>query len=186
MFTLPIESDLKLALLGPEHTPHLFELVLANRDHLSRFLSWPGAVQQQEDSRQYICQALKEYGEGQTLTCGLIYKEDLVGMMDLRGLDPARRVGVLGYWVAQPHQGRGLVTRSARGIIDYGFQALALEKVELRCAEGNLRSRAVAERLGFTLEGTLRRAEVVNGQCLDHRVYGMMRREWAAIATGNP
>ncbi|ADN75635.1 GCN5-related N-acetyltransferase [Ferrimonas balearica DSM 9799] len=177
MFTLPIDDDIKLALLGPEHAARLFELVLANRDHLSHFLAWPGLVQQQEDSRQYLCQMLGEYGEGHSLTCGVLLDNELVGMMDLRGLD-ARRVGVLGYWLAEAYQGRGIVTRAARGLIRYGFVQLELEKIELRCAVSNHRSQAVAERLGCELEGTLRRAELVNGHCFDHRVYGLMRNQW--------
>lgn len=177
MFTLPIDSELKLALLGPEHAAKLFELVLANRDYLSQFLGWPGLVQQQEDSRQFLCQALGDYGEGHSLTCGLLLEDELVGMIDLRGLD-ARRVGILGYWLAEPYQGRGVVTRAARGLVRYGFEQMDLEKVELRCADQNAQSCAVATRLGLTLEGTLRRAEVINGQCLDHRVYGILKSEW--------
>ncbi|MBY6188642.1 GNAT family N-acetyltransferase [Marinobacter hydrocarbonoclasticus] len=179
MFTLPIDKELKLALLGPEHAPRLFELVLANRDYLSQFLGWPGMVQHHEDSRQYLCQALSEYGEGHSLICGLLLDGELVGMMDLRDMD-ARRVGVLGYWLAEAFQGRGVVSRAAQGLIRYGFEVLGLEKVELRCATANAPSCAVAERLGFTLEGTVRRAELVNGQCVDHRVYGLMRAEWDA------
>ncbi len=177
MFSLPIDSELKLALLGPEYAARLFELVLAQRDDLSQFLSWPGLVQQQEDSRQYLSQALSDYGKGHSLTCGLLLENELVGMIDLRGLD-ARRVGILGYWLARPYRGRGIVTRAARGLMAYGFNRLALEKVELRCAVQNARSCAVASRLGMVHEGTLRRSEVINGQCLDHHVFGLLKSEW--------
>ena len=52
-----------------------------------------------------------------------------------------------------------------------------MERVEIRAGTGNKRSRAVPERLGFTYEGTLRRAQIVDGKWLDSAVYSMLREE---------
>jgi ribosomal-protein-serine acetyltransferase len=63
-------------------------------------------------------------------------------------------------------------------LISYGFTHYALHKIKIRCAAGNTRSRAVAERLGFTQEGVLRQSQLLNGQYIDIVLYGMLKSEW--------
>ena len=53
-----------------------------------------------------------------------------------------------------------------------------LNRVEIRAAPENRRSRAIPERLGFTEEGTLRQAERVGERYLDSAVYAMLAEDW--------
>ena len=55
---------------------------------------------------------------------------------------------------------------------------LKLNRVEIRCATGNKRSRAIPERPGFTQEETVRQAEWLYDRFVDHTVYGMLASEW--------
>jgi len=89
-------------------------------------------------------------------------------------IEPPARVGVVGYWLAEEHEGRGLVTRAVSALIDHGFSELNLHRVEIRAATNNARSRAVPERLGFTQEGVLREADVVGDEYVDLVVYGLL------------
>ena len=50
--------------------------------------------------------------------------------------------------------------------------------MEILCATGNTRSRAIPERLGFTQEGIIRQAERFNDHYNDLVVYGMLASEW--------
>lgn len=67
----------------------------------------------------------------------------------------------LAYWCAAGARGRGVTTAAAAALLRWGFGALGLERVEWRAAVGNHASRRVAEKLGFTLDGTLRGAVVL-------------------------
>ena len=88
-----------------------------------------------------------------------------------------RRVEI-GYWLGREYEGRGIMTDACRAVITHLFRELELHRVEIRCAVGNLRSAAIAKRLGFTLEGTQREAQLVGGQYHDLFVYGMLRQDW--------
>ena len=55
------------------------------------------------------------------------------------------------------------------------FDRLDLTYVEIHCATGNLRSRAIPERLGFEWVETLRDAEQLHGRSVDHAVYRLDR-----------
>jgi ribosomal-protein-serine acetyltransferase len=82
------------------------------------------------------------------------------------------------YWVSLAHQGKGLVTKACVSLVDYGFSSLKLNKIIISCAVGNKRSRAIAEKLGFELEGILTANEKVNGVLLDHTVYSLTMEKW--------
>jgi ribosomal-protein-serine acetyltransferase len=62
-------------------------------------------------------------------------------------------------------------------LIELGFKYYSLNRIDIRCAVDNRKSRAIPERLGFQQEGGIRRAEKVDGEYLDHVVYGLLKQE---------
>ncbi len=87
-------------------------------------------------------------------------------------------VGEIGYWVRSDLTGRGVCTEAARRLLRYGFDDLRLHRIVLRIAVGNRGSERVAEKLGFTNEGTLREEVKVGPSWLDHTVWGLLEDEW--------
>ncbi|WP_320778996.1 GNAT family N-acetyltransferase [Streptomyces sp. CRN 30] len=81
---------------------------------------------------------------------------DLVGMIGLTMVSLG--VAEIGFWGAKEHRGNGYVTEAADAVSRWAFTRLSVDRVEWRAEVGNAASRAVAERAGFTLEGTLRSA----------------------------
>jgi len=63
-------------------------------------------------------------------------------------------------------------------LVEYLFDTMELNRLQINCNVENVRSRAIPERLGFTLEGTLREVEFINGEFRDWAVYGLVRSDW--------
>jgi ribosomal-protein-serine acetyltransferase len=63
---------------------------------------------------------------------------------------------------------------------------LGLQKVDIRCATGNMKSRAIPERLGFQLEGTLQRAENLYGRWVNHEIYALLLTNSEQDGGGQP
>jgi len=100
----------------------------------------------------------------------------LVGVVNLNeivrgGLQSA----YLGYYGLAGHIGRGLMTRAVRLALDHAFGPLALHRVEANIQPGNVASRALVQRLGFTLEGFSPRYLLIEGAWRDHE-------RWAKLA----
>lgn len=76
------------------------------------------------------------------------------------------------YW------GRGIVPEAGAAMLEVGFDILNLHKIELKCFEYNERSRRVAEKLGFKLEGMLRDRLDARGDRCNLCVYGLLKSEW--------
>ncbi|MFB7654653.1 MULTISPECIES: GNAT family N-acetyltransferase [unclassified Streptomyces] len=81
---------------------------------------------------------------------------DLVGMIGVRMISLG--VGELGFWSAKEFRGRGYITEAALAVARWSFTERAIDRLEWRAEVGNTASRAVADRAGFTMEGTLRSA----------------------------
>ena len=71
------------------------------------------------------------------------------------------------------------MTKACRALIRYAFEQLQLNRVEIRVAVGNYKSRAIPERLGLVKEGMIREAEWLYDHFVDHIVYGVLAKEWA-------
>jgi RimJ/RimL family protein N-acetyltransferase len=84
---------------------------------------------------------------------------ELLGVVGI-GVDRADFSGELGYWLAPTARGRGFATRGGRLLCRFAFETLGLGYLGLVAAAGNTGSNAVARRLGFTHEGTLRQAMI--------------------------
>lgn len=73
----------------------------------------------------------------------------------------------LGYWTARPHRGRGYVTEAAGEVIRWVLTTHAVDRLIWRAEVGNEPSRAVARKLGFTMEGVQRAGLVNHGTARD-------------------
>jgi RimJ/RimL family protein N-acetyltransferase len=77
-----------------------------------------------------------------------------------------------GYWVRKSAHGRGFATEATNALVRYAFGALGMRKVGITHSEGNLASRRVIEKLGFTLEGIRKGANrLPGGRVADRHCY---------------
>jgi ribosomal-protein-alanine N-acetyltransferase len=83
----------------------------------------------------------------------------------------------IGYWLAKPYWGRGLMTDVVRAYIHYAFREFELERLTAHVFEFNQASARVLEKNGFTLEGRLRRHFLKNGELIDGRLYGLLKED---------
>ncbi len=166
-----------LRLLVAPDARELYEVVASNRAFLSQWLPWP-PIQTREGIREFIAASDKQLRANQGFQAAIIDRGRIVGVIGFHRLDWENRCTSIGYWLAEDAQGRGAVTRAVRVLLDHAFGVWNLNRVEIRAAVGNLRSRAIAERLGFIEEGVLREAELVGDRSVDHVVYAMLARDW--------
>lgn len=178
MFRLPVDATLDLVLLEPPHAPMLFALVDANRAHLRRYLPWVDGTLGPADSAQFIAASLEQFARGQAVQVGILSGGVLAGHCGTHAINWHQRRTGLGYWLGKDHQGQGLMTRAVRALATHAFTALGLHRLEIQAATDNVRSRAVAERVGFAYEGTARGAEWLHDRWADHANYAMLAEDW--------
>jgi len=83
----------------------------------------------------------------------------------------------IGYWLGQPFWGRGIMTAAVQTVCRQAFDNLGLVKVTAHVFSSNVASARVLEKCGFELEGCLKKHFIKDGQYLDAKAYGLIRRE---------
>jgi ribosomal-protein-serine acetyltransferase len=175
-----IDSVTALRVLREDDAEELFALTDANRAFLRRWLPWVDLVTCEEDSRSFLESVTAQREKGRGPTFGIVYEGALSGVVGYVPIDTVNRVGEIGYWLAEPVQGRGVMTQCCRFVVRYGFLTLDLNRIQIAAGTENYESRAIPERLGFTFEGILRGRENLYGEFIDHAMYSLLRSEFDA------
>jgi RimJ/RimL family protein N-acetyltransferase len=81
----------------------------------------------------------------------------------------------IGYWLAKPYWGRGIMTAVVRRLCEFGFAEFGLVKITANVFAGNPASARVLEKIGFLQEGFLRKHYVKDGQYLDSRSFALLK-----------
>ncbi len=135
-----------------------------------------------EETQQFIAEQRQKYVSRQEITWGLCDRElgRVVGSVSVFGWDKYHRRAQLGYDLAKGHWGKGFAQEAIRSVLPFAFEELELNRVEIWTSAANERSLTLAQRLGFTLEGKLRKRILEDdGQLYDCAVFGLLRDEWA-------
>jgi ribosomal-protein-serine acetyltransferase len=186
LFHRRLDEEIELRALDEPDAGVLFDLTDRNRDHLRAWLPWVDGTRTVHDTLAFIRSAREQEREGDGFQAGIWYRGDLAGVVGYHRIDWPRRRVALGYWLGREFEGRGIMTRACRTIVDHALGELSLERVEIRAATQNLRSRAIPLRLGFVEEGMIRRAEWINDHFVDHVVYAMVRASWSGLNQAPP
>jgi RimJ/RimL family protein N-acetyltransferase len=101
------------------------------------------------------------------------------GVVSLMSVDvQMRRIEVGNIWFAPSAQRSEANTESVYLMLREAFDELGYRRVEWKCDALNARSRAAAERLGFTFEGVFRQHMVIKGRNRDTAWFAMLDAGW--------
>ncbi len=176
--TIFIDKNVSLELISAKHAVALYEAVDNNREHLSQFLSWVGDMESPSDIVNYIQNCESLYIQKKEVSFVIISGEKTVGRIGLHHLNLQNKNAAIGYWLTKDAEGNGIITRSCKKLLDYGFQSLGLHRIEIKAAVANVKSQAIPLKLNFKKEGISREAEFVGGKYIDLEVFSMLRGEW--------
>jgi RimJ/RimL family protein N-acetyltransferase len=166
--------------LRPWRDGDLAGLVVACQDReISRWtrVPWPYG---ERDARAFLLARYDAVHSGILAPFAIVDIADparLLGSVSLMRLDWEHRRAEVGYWLARDARGQGHATRAVQLICEWGFDALALERIELHAATGNAASQRVAERAGFTREAVLRSYLRATYERQDMVAFGLLRAE---------
>ncbi|MEA2333717.1 MAG: ribosomal-protein-serine acetyltransferase [Solirubrobacteraceae bacterium] len=172
--TSTLGSGHELRALSHADADELHALIERNRPRLARWMSW-AHTQTPDDTDAFIRRAEEKAREGRGFHRCIVADGRIAGVAGFSTIDALNRSGAIGYWLDEDHQGRGLMTAAVAALTDHAFEHFELNRAEISADVENRASRAIAERLGFSLEGVARQAyRIVGERYSDDAVYSML------------
>jgi RimJ/RimL family protein N-acetyltransferase len=104
-----------------------------------------------------------------------------IGNVNFHVVQPESRKARLGITIGDKTcWSKGYGGDAIRTLVQFGFDAMNLNRVDLLVDEDNARAIACYEKVGFVHEGRMRQARYTRGRYVDHLVMGVLRSEWEA------
>lgn len=172
-----MDRGLELRMVTEDDRHKVFSTVDENRVHLRKWLPWIDASQSPRDYIQVIKIWRQEIEETVSMQLGIFYHGEFIGMCGFNSIDHNSKRVQMGYWVSAEYEGRGLIRQCVSALIEYGFNQMRLNRIEIICGKKNLRSRKLPEALGFTEEAVLKEYEYLYNHYHDCVMYRLLRRE---------
>nr|WP_246596165.1 GNAT family N-acetyltransferase [Bacillus alkalicola] len=140
----------------------VYEAMIASMKELKPWMPFAQKEQTEEEVEQNIREAHAKFLTREDLRLLVFHKEtgDYIASSGLHRIDWDVPKFEIGYWIDTRQSGKGYITEAAGRIAEFAFEELKARRVEICCDEKNIKSRAVAERLGFTLDVILEHDDV--------------------------
>ena len=175
---LKVDESICLHLPETKMAQEIFQLIDQQREYLGEWLVWVEKTKTVKDTLTFLKEAGIFNRGGQRLITFIKYKDQIVGSVGFVKLDKRNKKGEIGYWISKDMQGKGVITKACKKLIEYAFQHLDLNRVLIKMDAQNSKSKGIPSRLGFTYEGTLRQDRMWNNGFRDTDLFSLLREEW--------
>jgi RimJ/RimL family protein N-acetyltransferase len=163
----------------PGDGPVVYDAVTASLEELKPWLPFANYEQTLEGVEANLRESHAQFLKREDLRLLVFLKEtgEFIASSGLHRINWDVPKFEIGYWIDTRQSGKGYMTEAVEGITRFAFEELAANRVEIRCDPNNVKSRAVAERLNYTLEGTLQNDDLgVDGSLRDTCVFAKVKK----------
>lgn len=174
---LRIDETIQLELITENHAQPIFDIVDKNRAHLRTWLPFVDRMQTVEFAQNFVKGVMQRNAAGNEYAFVIVYEGKVIGRIGVYKIDGQNKIGEIGYWLAEGVQGKGIVTRSCQAIINFCFNELNLNRIEIKCGTENVKSMTIPEKLHFKKEGVLQQAELLYDTFIDLNLYALLKSD---------
>lgn len=145
----------------PGDGPEVHEAIVETFENLKFWFPWANEESTAQDTEENVRKAHCRFLTREDLRFHLFLKgtQTLVGCSSLHRIDWEIPRFEIGYWCRKRFEGQGFISEAVTGLVHFAVEELGAKRIEIRCDARNERSRKVAERAGFDLDGVFRQGE---------------------------
>ncbi len=172
---IQVLDDVVLSPLSEKDIPDIFNTLNNERDYMRVWLPFVDSTHEIDDTRNFVISNLGTVDKHFTIS----YQGKIVGLVGFKDTDSANKKTEIGYWLSQHAQGKGIMVHSVLKLIEYAFSEMGMNRIQIKVAVENHRSKQIPEKLGFLLEGVERDGELlVDNVYTDINVYSLLKKEF--------
>ncbi len=179
MFTYQVDDEISLALPRPKIDGKLlYQLIQESGEELGVWLPWVSKMNDAKDEENFLQLVLEHFIKEVSLNVVILYKHQAAGMISFNRFNQVDNSAEIGYWLGTKFSGKNVVHRAVQAMCSLGFKEYGVNKIEIHAAIDNARSNHVAQKAGFTLDGTIRASELLRDGYHDGNIWTLLKSEW--------
>ena len=178
MEKLIIDEHQFLERLSLSHVETIFKAIDQNRQFLRKWLPFVDFTRQTVDTERFVRSILGKPFVRRDEVYVIWYNSEFAGLIGFKDNDRVNDKIEIGYWLVEKMTGKGIAAAATRKMVNLAFRNMEMNRVQIRCGEGNYKSAAIPLRLGFSLEGIERGGERHDHTYIDLEVYSLLKKEW--------
>jgi ribosomal-protein-serine acetyltransferase len=179
MEKLTINDNQFLEKLSISHVEGLFNAINQNRKFLRKWLPFVDFTNKVADTERFVRSILEKPVDKRDEVYVIWYKYEFAGLIGFKDADRINDKIEIGYWLTEKMTGKGIATLAVHKMVNLAFRNMDMNRVQIRCGVGNVKSSAIPRRLGFSFEGIERSGERHNHTYIDLEVFSLLKNEWA-------
>jgi len=172
---LKVDDKILLKEIGLEEVEAIFNTIDHDRNYLKEWLPFVESTRNIAYTHSFV----KSYVDSDRIdvTFAIYYQNSFAGIIGLKDTDFDNKKTEIGYWLSESFQHKGIMTLSVNALLNYVFDEMHLNRIQIKAATGNFKSQEVAKRLGFKQEGIERESELHTRGFVDLIVYSLLKAE---------
>jgi ribosomal-protein-serine acetyltransferase len=174
MFSLSLGRSAELRTLEPWQAEEFAAHLDRARDHIRPWVASTFTTEGIDGARATLTRYAERAAQDGARIFGIWVDGVLVGGVMFADFNATAETCELGCWLEAGAEGRGLVTAGCRILLDWAFTVRGIHRAEWHCRADNVRSAATAQRLGMTLEATLRESWKIDGVYYDTQIWSLL------------
>lgn len=175
---IEIDKNIALKEVILEDAATIWQAIDSHRDELRTWLPFVDRLNKVEDEEAFVRSVLEVPEAERNLTFVIDAGGKMAGLIGFTLTDSLNHRTEIGYWLLPGYRKKGIMTACVKQLCRWAVDHREMNRVQIKCAVGNLPSNAIPRRLGFTFEGTERDGELlVSGKYTDIHVYSILKRE---------
>jgi len=156
----------------------IFEAIDGDRERLGRWMGFVELTLTVEDELAFCRDAMQAAKRGVAKHFSIFGRGRVAGGIGFHSIQHQFRTAEVGYWLVAAFEGRGVMARALRAMLELAFDEMRLHRVQVRIDPRNARSIGVVERLGFRYEGCMRQAAWIRGEPFDCSLLAIVAPDW--------
>ncbi|MFK8301897.1 GNAT family N-acetyltransferase [Capnocytophaga stomatis] len=176
---LIISEEIYLELIKLSDADEIFNTINSQRECLGEWLPFVSFIKSVADEENFIKSALETMEQTKEYIFCIRKEGNFVGLISFIKTDKLNQKTEIGYWISKTYQKQGIITKATKRMCEFAFTDLGMNRVQIRCAVGNIPSKSIPKRLNFIFEGIERQGERVNENTFrDLEVYSKLKGEF--------
>ncbi|GAB6120820.1 GNAT family N-acetyltransferase [Dysgonomonas termitidis] len=172
---IQVSDDIVLYPLSVDDIFKIFNTLNDEREYMREWLPFVDTTKEVEDTASFVNHVLVTADKQFTI----YFQGQFVGLVGFKDTDSINKKVEIGYWLSQYAQGKGIMLHSVRKLIEYAFTEMDINRIQIKVAINNHKSRRIPEKLGFQSEGIERDGELlVDNVFTDIAIYSLLKKEY--------